>query len=77
MRKRRRFKRSLKTAINRIEAIGAAGPATAAQILIHDEVQYAGQHHGMRNVTVQQLVGDIRQTIATQTALNLADSDNP
>ncbi|MBI3714717.1 MAG: DUF4157 domain-containing protein [Betaproteobacteria bacterium] len=77
MRDRRRFKRSLRTAINRILALGAAGPATAAQINIHDEVQHAGQHHGFRNVTVAQLVNDIRDTIAEQTRLNLIDSDNP
>jgi hypothetical protein len=77
MHNRRRFKRSLKTAITRILAIKAAGPATAAQIRIHDEVQNAGVHHGFRNVTVAQLINDIRTTIANQTALNLIDSNNP
>ena len=77
MRNRRRFKRSLKTGINRILAINGAGPANVQQINIHDEVQHAGQHHGFRNVTVAQLVIDIRTTIADQTRLNLIDSDNP
>lgn len=78
MRKRRRFKRSLKTAINRIRAAGNDdGPANVQQINIHDEVQHAGQHHGFRNVTVQQLISDIQATIDNQTQLNLADSDDP
>jgi hypothetical protein len=78
MRKRRRFKRSLKTAINRILAAGNdSGPANIQQINIHDAVQHAGQHHGFRNVTVQQLIGDIQDTIDNQTQLNLAESDNP
>jgi hypothetical protein len=77
MRNRRRFKRSLKTAISRIRALGVLGPATAAQINIHDEVQHAGQHHGFRNVTVSQLIKDIQATIDNQTQMNLVDSDNP
>jgi hypothetical protein len=77
MRKRRRFKRSLKTAIKRIRAISQIGPATEEQINIHDEVQHAGVHHGFRNVTVAQLINDIRATIAGLTAKNLTDSNNP
>jgi hypothetical protein len=77
MRKRRRFKRSLKTAIRRIRAISPIGPATEEQINIHDEVQHAGVHHGFRNVTVAQLINDIRATIADQTADNLLDSNHP
>lgn len=77
MRNRRRFKRSLKTAIRRILAISPHGPATVQQINIHDNVQYAGQHHGFRNVTVAQLINDIHATIANQTTLNLRDSNDP
>ncbi|MGH1385842.1 hypothetical protein [Kordia sp.] len=76
MKKRGRFKRSLKTAIRRIIAIKAAGPATARQIEIHDEVLHAGAHHGVRPVTVQQLVTDLNDKIAELTAQNLHDSDD-
>ena len=76
MAKRGRFKRSLKTAIRRIVAIKAAGPATARQIEIHDEVLHSGAHHGVRPVTVQQLVTDLNDKIADLTTQNLKDSDD-
>ncbi|MBC8756544.1 hypothetical protein H2O64_17865 [Kordia sp. YSTF-M3] len=77
MKKRRRFKRSIKTAIRRIQAIKTAGPATERQIEIHDEVLHSGQHHGMRNVTVQKLVGDLNDKVTELTKLNLEESNDP
>jgi hypothetical protein len=77
MKKRRRFKRSLKTAINRIKAIRTHGPADEDQIKIHDAVLHSGQHHGMRNVSVQQLITDLTNKIEELTQLNLVDSDHP
>lgn len=76
MAKRGRFKRSLKTAIRRIEAISTSGPADEEQIKIHDKVLHSGQHHGMRNVSVQKLIGDLNEKIDELTLLNLKDSDD-
>lgn len=77
MRKRRRFKRSLKTAIRRIQALGGGPRANLAQINIHDEVLHAGQHHGMRNVSLTDLIKDLTDKIAEMTNLNLGESDQP
>jgi hypothetical protein len=49
--------------------------ATVQEIGAHDAAQHAGQHHVNRNVTLNQLIGDINETLEALTGQNLTDSD--
>lgn len=78
MAQRGRQKRSLKRVRDDLVAARENGGnrlATGEEIGEHDRAQNSGQHHGIRKVFLNQLIGDIDQTLAQLTDRNLTDSD--
>lgn len=71
-------KRNLKSVRKQLtDAVDARGngQATPAEIAAHDRAQNAGAHHAVRVVTLNQLIGDLNDTLENLTDLNLHDSD--
>ena len=70
MRTRKTQKNNLKKVLRQLQNALPNRPATVAEIAAHDKAQNAGNHHANRNVSLNQLIGDINQTLGNLTAQN-------
>ena len=78
MKARKGQKKELKACLEMLrEARDARGNVNADEdeIRQHDQALRSGQHHNVRQVTLNQLIGDIQDKQNELTDLNLRDSD--